>query len=268
MDRIRDFLYQLIDRFRDFNWWQKTLTVLAGLLLFVFFMDWVVMPLYTRHGSEYELPDVTEKNVDNAMDILDDNGFIPIVQDSVFDSFYPVGTVVRQNPTAFSTVKRGRRVYLIVSSGEKPIFMPKLVSETLVNARLKLREVGIEVGRVDYDYSERYPYREVVIAQSVAAGEQIYKSQAINLTVSLGPPPSSLVMPNLAGKSLESAKRELEVLGLSAGKLVTRLRYMPNLVPNTVISQSVATGTTVSEIETLELVISTDQIPQRDNGRY
>ena len=75
-------------------------------------------------------------------------------------------------------------------------------------------------------------------------------------------------MPNLAGKSLESAKRELEVLGLSAGKLVTRLRYMPNLVPNTVISQSVATGTTVSEIESLELVISTDQIPQRDNGRY
>ncbi|MEZ4763095.1 MAG: PASTA domain-containing protein [Calditrichia bacterium] len=114
--------------------------------------------------------------------------------------------------------------FIWLSAAVKSLFSCRNLFRAAI-ARLKLREVGIEVGKVDYDYSERYPYREVVIAQSVSAGEQIYKNQAINLTVSLGPPPSSLVMPNLAGKSLESAKRELEVLGLSAGKLVTRLRY-------------------------------------------
>ena len=244
----------------------KLLALFGGLFIVVLLLDLVIMPLYTRQGFEYELPDVTEKQLDQAAGILSENGFIPIVQDSVYDVFYPKGTVLRQNPTSFSTVKKGRRVYLMVSNGEKPIFMPKLVSETLINAELKLREVGLQLGRINHNYSKRYPYRDVVVAQSVPPGERIAKSKAINLTVSLGPPPSSLVMPNMSGKSLNSAINELGVLGLSRGKIYIRHRYLPNLVPNTVVSQSSPAGVIISELNSVELTVSTDQIQGRGDN--
>ena len=250
--------------FGRFRWWQKILVSIGGIILFSFFMDWVVMPLYTRHGAEYELPDVTEKTVKQAIDILDDSGFIPILQDSVYDAFYPAGSVVRQNPASFSTVKKGRRVYLVVSSGSRPVFMPNLVAETLTNAKLKLRESGLTLNEVSYDYSKDYPYRGVVIRQSVPPNEKVFSNARVDLTVSLGAPPSSLVIPSFAGKSLESALQELSVLGISANKISTRYRYRPNLVPQTVISQSTPPGTPVSDVETIELLVSADQIPDRD----
>ncbi len=250
--------------FGRFRWWQKFLVIIGGVIVFSFFMDWVAMPLYTRHGAEYELPDVTEKPVEQAIDILDDTGFIPIIQDSVYDSFYPAGSVVRQNPPSFSTVKKGRRVYLVVSSGARPVFMPNLVGETLINAKLKLRESGLALNEVNYDYSNDYPYRGVVIRQSVPPSEKVFSNASIDLTVSLGAPPSSLVMPSFAGKSLESALQELSVLGISSDKIITRYRYRPNLVPQTVISQSTPAGTPVSDVEEIELLVSTDQIPDRD----
>ena len=261
MDRIKAFIGDLYDKYSDLGIVGKTLTWLTMCLAFVLFVDLVAMPLYTRHGAEYELPDVTEKPVEEAIEILDDNGFIPIVQDSVFDSYYPPGTVVRQNPMPYSTVKSGRRVYLVVSKGEKPIYMPKLVSETLTNARLKLQELGLSVGNINYDYSSTYPYRGVVIWQSVPPGELIDKNRSVNLTVSLGEPPSSKAVPNLIGKSMGSALRELEALGLAKEQILIKYRYQPNLVPNTVVSQSVAAGKPLMEVEVIELVVSTDKIP-------
>ncbi len=261
MERIKAFFGDLFDKYCEFGIVGKALTWFTLCLLFILFIDLVAMPLYTRHGNEYELPDVTEKNVNEAVEILENSGFIPIIQDSVYDSYYTPGTVVRQNPMPYSTVKSGRRVYLVVSKGEKPIYMPKLVSETLTNARLKLQELGLSVGNINYDYSSTYPYRGVVIWQSVPPGKLIDKNNPVDLTVSLGEPPSSKSVPNLVGKSMGSAIRELEALGLTKEQILVKYRYQPNLVPNTVVSQSVATGTPLMDVETIELVISTDKIP-------
>jgi beta-lactam-binding protein with PASTA domain len=100
-----------------------------------------------------------------------------------------------------------------------------------------------------------------VIWQSVPPGELIGKNMAVDLTVSLGEPPSSKTVPNLVGKSMGSALRELEALGLAKEQILVKYRYLPNLVPNTVVSQSVAAGKPLMDVEMIELVVSTDKIP-------
>lgn len=265
LHKLRYWLSEFAEWFSAARWWQKTLVIFAGFVLFMLLLDSVIMPWYTRLGDEYELPDVTEKPVEAAKEILDENGFIPIIQDSVYHAFYPPGTVTRQNPTSYSTVKRGRRVYLIVSAGAKPVYMPNLIAETLTNAELKLREVGLRLGAVYRDYSAQYPYRGVVINQSVQPGERVLADTPINLTISLGPPPSSLNVPNLAGKSLESAVQELAALGIASDQIIQKYRFRPNLVPNTVIAQSAPPGTPVSEVGVIELTVSTDQVSGEQN---
>jgi len=265
IEKIKEL--QLWEKFKSLVWWQKILVVFAAFIFFALFMDIVAMPLYTRHGSEYELPDVTEKTVDEAKVILDDDGFIPIVQDSTYDSFYPPGTVLRQNPMPFATVKKGRRVYLVVSSGERPIYMPNLIKESLTNAELRLKEAGLTLNKTLWEYSEDIPYRGVVIKQSVPPGDLVISSQKINLTASLGPPPSSLEIPRLVGKSLEAALEELGALGIPLNQIVIKSRYQPKLVPQTIISQSVNEGTPVMDVDVIELVVSTDRLPDEGQGR-
>ncbi len=236
--------------------WFYYLLVFFALVLF---MDNVVMPLYTKHGKEYELPDITELPVQQAIDILKQNGFTPVVQDSVYDSDLPPGTVIRQNPLPFSTVKKGRRVYLVVSIGEKPVVMPNLVGLTPQDARFRLAEEALTLNRTFYDFSEFYP-KGVVIAQSIAPGDTLYKGYKVDLTVSLGPPPEAQKVPSLRGKSLIAAQKALEVLGIPLGRI--DYQYRPDLVPETVVAQSIPAGTPVAAADSMNLVVSTDRLPQ------
>lgn len=252
--------------FSGLRWWKKIIVLLVFLLGVVIFMDTIAMPFYTRHGEEYQLPDVSEKDITEARRILEDGGFIPIIQDSVFDETYPRGTVVRQNPLPFATVKKGRRIYLVVSSGEKPVYMPDLVNESQTNAELHLRELGLQLGELHYDYSTQVPYRGVVVSQSVAAGERVPSGAAIDLTISLGAPPSTFAVPNLVGKSLEAGLKELEANSISSERVHIKTRYQPNLVPQTIVSQSLPGGTPAGQVETIELTVSTDQLPERKSA--
>jgi len=228
----------------------------VGFLLFIFLMDSIVMPLYTKHGQEYELPDVTEKPVEEAIEILKTGDFEPVIQDSVFDYHFPPGTVVRQNPLPFATVKKGRRVYLVISKGEKPIQMPNLIGKTPQDAKFILKDNQLELNEIVYEFSEFYP-KGVVVNQSIPPGNEVSRGQKVNLTVSLGPAPSSQKMPELKGKSLTTAKKILEAIGVPLRRVVYDLR--PNLVPETVLSQSVAPGTPLSEVKYVDLTVSIDR---------
>ncbi len=141
--------------------------------------------------------------------------------------------------------------------------MPKLVEKSLQNAELLLRERGLSVNYISWQYSKSLPYRGVVIRQSISPGERIEEGDRINLSVSLGAPPSSREVPDLVGQSLESALKELEILNIPVGHIRSRLR--PNLVPNTILSQSAPGGTAITEIDSIDLVVSTDQLPQKED---
>lgn len=247
---------------------RKALFYFIGFIVFIMIIDFFIMPFYTKHGKEYELPDVTEKPVAESLELLKSEGFNPVILDSAYDANYPLDVVIRQNPLPYTMVKKGRRIYLVVSIGEKPIYMPSLIGSTLKDAEFRLKDQTLNLNRTIYEFSEFYP-NGVVINQSVPAGDNVERNQKINITVSLGPPPSSQEVPNLVGKSMNYVRKELETLGIHLGQI--KYQYRPNLVPETVVAQSISPGTAAAKVDSIIVTISTDKpiekTDEKEQGR-
>jgi beta-lactam-binding protein with PASTA domain len=243
---------------------KKALYYFIGFIVFIMLIDYVIMPLYTKHGKEYELPDVTEKPLAESVELLKDEGFNPVIQDSAYDANYPLDVIIRQNPLPYTMVKKGRRIYLVISIGEKPIYMPNLIGSTLKDAEFRLKDQTLNLNQTIYEFSEFYP-NGVVINQSVPAGDNVERNQKINITVSLGPPPSSQEVPNLVGKSMNYVRKELETLGIHLGQI--KYQYRPKLVPETVVAQSISAGTPVTKVDSIIVTISTDKPIQKTDEK-
>ena len=231
----------------------KILVVIFSFILFVILMDKIIMPWYVDLGDELQMPDVVEKNVNEAKTFLEQKGFHVILADSVYDAHFPAGTVVEQMPIAFSTVKTGRNVYLTVSNGEKPIIMPNLFGISPRDAELKLNAMDLKLKTILYDYSELYP-EGAVISQSYPQGQEVGKNTQITITVSLGEKPSQRKIPNLIGKSLSAARQQLQKLDVTIGGI--EYEESATYLPNTILKQSLPEGSTIGENAVIDLTVS------------
>jgi beta-lactam-binding protein with PASTA domain len=231
----------------------KILFWLIVFIIVVLVMDNLVMPAYVRLGQEVELPDVVEMSAENAKKTLENHGFHGVITDSVFDAHYDAGLIVEQMPPAFSTVKKGRHVYLTVSIGEKPIIMPNLFYISPRDAELTLQSYNLELGAKHYEYDDSSP-EGVVIAQSYPQGQKVKRGSRINITISLGPFPERRTVPQLVGKSLDEAKSQLKILGMD--KINITYEERANILPKTILKQSIEPGTPVDEDTEIELTVS------------
>jgi len=126
---------------------------------------------YTRHGTEVVMPDFTGANLQELLskkDIADD--YIFVVSDYLYDSSKPAGIVLKQDPHVGEMVKKGRKVYVTVSSDKPPkVLMPQLQDVSLRQAEIMLRAIGLNVGPTIFKPS---PYENAVL-------EQFYKGRVI-----------------------------------------------------------------------------------------
>ena len=100
--------------------------ILILLILFIIFNE-IIMPIYTRHGMAIEVPNVVEMTYEGARTLLQQNDLKIVESAKKFDIRYRSGIVISQNPEAYSQVKKGRRIYVIVSKGEPMVQIPRLV---------------------------------------------------------------------------------------------------------------------------------------------
>jgi beta-lactam-binding protein with PASTA domain len=238
-------------RHRQAIWgWSVTLAVL---FVWMLLMDWIVMPLYTQYGRARELPDITEHSFESARDILKSNGFRIIKDREKTDSHYPRGTVIFQNPPPYSKVKRGRRIYVTVSSGERSVAVPQLIGVSERDAAFMLNNASLVLGNVQYAYDDYYP-QGVVCGQSLAQDAEAEAKTVVDITVSRGTLPSRFVVPRLVGKNIDTARKMLWEAGLETGRIESEVSL--DLVPGTVLAQSVAPGAEVTQGRTVSLTIS------------
>ena len=224
-----------------------------GFVALVVVCDQVLMPLYVKHGKDVVLPNVVGKPFQEAQKALTQQGFRVILDKETYSSDYPAGTVTFQNPFPESVVKKGRRVYLTVSKGERRVVVPKLTGGSERDAELKLRRLGLRVGKKNYEFSSYFP-KGVVTGQSVPEGDTLQVGQSVDFTVSLGDVPEHFIVPNLVGKSLSEATYILLHAGLKVGTVTSEVNN--DLLPDTVIRQSVPAGTEVEMGQAIDLVVS------------
>jgi beta-lactam-binding protein with PASTA domain len=119
-------------------WFEKNKVILLGVIstLVLFFvlivlLNYAIMPLYTKQGIEVDLVDVTEMHYDKAEKMLKAKGFKMVHDTTTYSVTYPESTVIAQNPPPYSKVKRGRRIYVTLSGGERIVEVPRVVDQSV-----------------------------------------------------------------------------------------------------------------------------------------
>lgn len=176
------------------------IALFLGAIAFVSF-DWALSAL-VHSRKEVLVPDITNRKVVEALDLLEAPKLALRKIGSEFDANLPAGTIIRQLPQAGTSVREGKVVRVWVSQGSQNIKVPELVNLPLRNAELLLRQNHLSVGTKETAYSLTVE-KGTIISQDPAAGETLNKGQAVNLVVSSGLPPSNLTLvPDFRHKKL------------------------------------------------------------------
>lgn len=224
----------------------------------------IIMPMYTRHGDEVEVPEVVEMHFEQADSLLRTRGFDLVLEREQYDWNYPEGTVINQNPEAFALTKPGRRVYVTISIGEKLFTMPNFVGKSERDATFAAQSAGLTIDEecFGYEYSNYYP-ENVVMAQSIPPGTKLRKDTPIHVTVSLGNIPHEFRVPDVVGQSLDRAKRVILTSGLEVGSVEFQIE--PDLLPKTVISQNPPADKKTDRGKQVDMVVSLLEEVQEDS---
>src|SRR5512139_3327122 len=89
-----------------------SITLLSLVGLFIFF-DYVVMPLYTRQGTERLVPNLTAIPAQQATQAADSAGFKLVVAPGKVSSRIPEGWILEQHPSAGTLAKPGRKIRVV-----------------------------------------------------------------------------------------------------------------------------------------------------------
>jgi serine/threonine-protein kinase len=251
MEKLKNFL----------TWYRQSRLYSVSILLLVIvvitlLLDKIFMPLYVSLGDETEMPDVIEMHVNEARDLLTRQGFQVLVSDSMYDANHEENFVIEQNPYPYATVKENRRVYLTISIGEKPIIMPNLFGVSPREADLILESYGLNLKAKNYFWSDIY-HEGTVIGQSYPQGQEIKAGANIDITISLGKLKEETIVPDLIGKSLHEARQRLKLLELKIGDIIYEERS--NILPETVVKQSIPGGESFEPGETIILTVSKEE---------
>lgn len=137
---------------------------------------------YTEHGVALVVPDVTGMEEADAITKLGQHDFVGVVSDHVYIKGVAPGEITAQRPAAQAKVKRGRKVYLTVSSGNQPmIAIPDIAdNSSLRQAESRLRAAGFKLapndtiaGDLDWVYSVRYKGRELQGGELIPEGAEL-----------------------------------------------------------------------------------------------
>lgn len=198
--------------------------LLAGALL-VLATFYIVFPLVTKHNETRETPDVTSHparnkyvTVQEATRMLKEEGFAPVVSDSVYYPHMKPLAVVRQEPVPLTLVKPGRNVYLVVNKAAPPdVKLPDVKDLQLAQAKNLLLNWKLKVGKIEYMPGDhpgivmkaRYKDEDLPRFASVPEGA------AIDLVVSQGVGDLHVPYPPVEGLTMQEAIEKLKMAGLN-----------------------------------------------------
>ncbi len=223
---------------------------LLACVIIALLFNFLIMPKITRHGQERILLDVQGLSWEEARHLLELENFTPVRGKSIPRDDIEAFRVVAQMPLPGSRVKLGRRVYLDVSIPLENVSFPDLTGKTLRSAEILMQDNNLEVDSVSYGFSDMP--REVIFWQSIDPGTLVRPGSGVHVKISLGL--SNWEVPTVVNMSFEDAYKAINDAGLRIGTVSYRDRN--DLLPNTVIYQSVP-GTTVLTIpQPIDLVVS------------
>jgi serine/threonine-protein kinase len=160
----------------------------------------------------------------------------------------PKGEVISSLPVDGTSVPKGSRVHLIVSSGPVQLKVPDVTNMDTAAAHSELRNAGFAF--TDNQVNSTQP-KGTVIAQNPVGGSTVNKGTSVSLTISKGPNTASV--PDLTGQTQAQATTTLQAAGfqVQAKPKATKDQTQNGLV----IHQRPAAGTQLKKGRTVVIYI-------------
>ena len=229
------------------------ISIIGMIFIFSIVAEYLVMPVYTRQNQNRVMIDIKNRSLDDAIKVLKSENYRYEVSDTLYTNKFQLGTIVDQYPQPNTRVKSGRTVRLKIAQPEKSVAIPNLIGQSRRSAELELNQMGLLIDTVYTEYNPEYP-NGTIAWQYPKAGDRRKKGMGIQITVSNGMPPNFFQVPNLIGLSINQAKDLIFKSRLKVGKI--SYHQDQDLVPYTVLDQSIKNGTVLDASATINLVVS------------
>ncbi|UCB53049.1 MAG: PASTA domain-containing protein [Candidatus Zixiibacteriota bacterium] len=228
----------------------------ATAFLLLLLTDRVVLPVVVHWGEATRVPELVDLSLSEAEAISEEKGLRLEVLAEVHDPAKPPGTILSQIPPPNTKVREGRLVKITVSMGGRTVLVPKLQGVSIRQAEHLLMHEGLELGEISWSPSDSFP-EDVVIASIPSHETPVPAGMPVNLTVSLGMRPDTVMVPDLVGTNIDQGKRMLREIGLELGRV--RLKVNDDFLPGTILRQSLKPGKKVEMGSRIVLEVSTTE---------
>jgi beta-lactam-binding protein with PASTA domain len=190
------------------------LSVGGGFLLAYLIVAFFVFPSGVI-PQDIRVPNVVGLTYAEASRTLEQRGFKAQRGEQRFHNAAPRGTVLEQSPVAEASEQAGALVTLVVSSGQRYGTIPSVIGMTRELALDALETAGFDAGQVEMRPSNEP--RGAVIDSRPRPGTQAPMPSTVALVISEGP--TTILVPDLIGRSVSDATQLLRQLGLNVGDI-------------------------------------------------
>lgn len=150
----------------------------------------VLMSVVVGTGNEVIVPDLHDVHFDVARKTSRDIDLFVQQVDHQHHDEIAQNRIISQTPEPGRRTKANRTIEVIVSLGPELIRVPHLDNITEREARLRLENVGLEMGQVLHRYSDRVD-RDRIINSHPAADTYVHRGSEVSVYVSLGDLPDA-----------------------------------------------------------------------------
>jgi beta-lactam-binding protein with PASTA domain len=176
---------------------------------------------FTRHSNKLIVPDFKGLTLVESSELADDNDMQIHIMDSVYNQLQAPGSVIEQEPKPGSSVKKNRRIFLIMNAmNPEKIQMPNVVGVSLRQAIAILESNGLVVGRLKYvsDIATNNVLNQRMNGKEIRSGKEINKGSYIDLVLGQSGGESTEI-PDLIGLKKREAERKISQSCLNMGNI-------------------------------------------------
>ncbi len=195
--------------------------LLIALVIFFIFqsLGWL-----THHGTHLKVPSVTGLKVDDALRLLEKEGFEVVITDSTYSEGTPMYMVKKQLPDADATVKVNRTVFLNINPATLPLVsMPKLEGLSYRFALNKLEKDNLALGDTTMraDFMKGSVLEQLYNGKRIEHGTKLRWGSKIDLVVGAGLQEVWIKVPDLIGSTVTEARKILNDKGIILAAILT-----------------------------------------------
>ena len=238
---------------------QKYIVLSAAVIFLIAFLGAFLSYGNFWSNTTVDVPNVVGKQVSVAKNILEDK-HLRVSTSEVTNTDVPAGQVISQSPGSGEKVKEQRTIHLVVSKGVGDITVPDLSGMTVEQARQRLKDLGLVVGKITQGSVEG-KLDNTIVAQSPSGDSKVSKGTTVDLVVNK-PQTKKVKMPDVVGMTLKDARQVLGSNNIGVNQISGSVDEKA-----IVTEQSVKAGEEVNEGSSLNLATELKDSKKKEDSK-